>query len=249
MARMKWVSGWLALGFFALAIAAPTFAGGKKDDGKKEGDKEPERKLDPTSKAIRAVHAAYEIAAIGKEKNSPEALIAAAKILGVTGREKSELSKEDKVGKLKDFDERKEASALLDEALKMAKGTDTESAIKTLVAEARKDIKEFKRGGVFGGRNFSGFFQGDNVDTRDTFHLRARGGAWLEISLNGWGPPGLDLDLELYEGGSLIRSERSVGPNSFISHFVPHGSPRNYRIVVINYTGGTPCDQYTLCHN
>lgn len=236
------------VGVYALLASSSLLIGGDKKTSDK---KEPERKVSKSSQAIRAVHAAYEMASVGKEKNVPEALIAAARILGTTGREKSELEKGSEVGKLLDFNEEKEAHELLNEALKMAKSSDTESAIKTLVEDAKKDLSGFKRGGVYGGRTYRGYFAGDPSDRADSFKVRARGGEHLDISLNGYGGSGLDLDLELIddESNAVVRRDSSVGPNAYIGFPVPYGGARDYRIRVINYRSNIRCDGYTLSHN
>jgi len=228
----------------AACFAAPATFAGDKEKGKKDGgDKKEERKLNESAQAVADVAAAYQLAEFGRRNKAPELLIAAARVIGSTKFKDAPIGDKDKVSKPLKVDEVKEAEDLIAEALKM--GKDSES-IQALAKAAKAIIVEKGRSPWGGTRQWSGFFRGDGVDVRDRFHVDLRGGEDTCISLNGYGPRGLDLDLELYNAstGQLVASERSVGPNAFIRYYVP--SSGTYRIEVINFTGRIPCDRYVL---
>ena len=95
------------------------------------------------------LHAAYELAAHGREKKMPEVLIAAASVIGTTDMDKGEAKKAE-VQKEATVDARQEAESLLQEAVKLAKDADNSDTIQKLAADVRKNIVELKRGPVDG---------------------------------------------------------------------------------------------------
>ena len=224
---------------FAMVNANDQAGDQKKTEETKKNEP---RKSDASAQAIMNVAAAYQMAEWGRQQKAPEALIAAARVIGTTKISAPKYSEKDQVSKKMDVDEVKEAKDLIKEALAMAGKSAT---IEALAKDATAAIEEKTRSPFGGARQWSSFFRGDGVDIRDRYYVDLRGGEYTWISLNGYGPPGLDLDLELYnQFGQLVASERSIGPNAFIQVFVPQ--PGTYCIHAINFSGYTPCQQYIL---
>jgi hypothetical protein len=214
-----------------------SLAGGKKPEGKAE-----DRKAAPGAQAIMNIAAAYQMADYGRKNKAPEALLAAARVIGTTATAKGKANPKDKVNKELEVDDVKEAMAMIDEALKMSKSP----AIATLAKETRKLIQDDTRSPFGGTFSRSSFFRGDGVDISDTYHVDLRGKEETCISVTAYGPPGLDVDVELIddETNQVVARDTSVGPNSFIRYYVPRSG--TYRVRVFNHTQNTPCDRYIL---
>ncbi len=224
-------------------------AADKKAPDKKAGAKEPEHKeLSKEAKAVIAISAARQMAEYGREHKSPEALIAAAKVLGTSEFAQGKVAPESKVGKAEKVTGTEgldEANKLLDEATKLAK-TDH---LKGVIAQVRDDLKEVKRGAIGGPRTFNGFFTGTPNDRMDTYYIRVYGGESTYVSVGGYNASqgGLDLDLSVVNSnGQVVASDSSVGPNGNVSFYAPYDG--NYTIRVTNFNPNIAC-RYTLSHN
>jgi hypothetical protein len=227
-----------------LILSLPQGYGQDKKEAKKEG--EDNRKVSKVAQTVEQVGAAYKMVDFGREHKVPEALITAARVIATANSHKAEVDPKSKVNKPKQYNELKEAIGLLDEAIKMSNNSEP---IKTLAAEARKEITRKPVGAVGGPTVTAGLFTGLDVDRRDSYFVVLYGGEITNISVRGFkaSAPGLDLGLEVYDAsGRLIAKDNSVGPNPFVSiNVFQRGT---FRIDVINYTPRIACD-YVLRTN
>jgi hypothetical protein len=191
------------------------------------------------------VHAAYVMAELGRQQKAPELLIAAARVIGTTNSEMGKLPAKSKVGKLLDSNEVDEALELVKEAERIAEEKKNTATIQPLAAACKKLISG-DRGPINGPVVWSGYFRGDGIDRLDTYYVTCYGGEWTCVNLYGYGPPGLDLDLYVFdnETGQQVAADASVGPNAYVQFFVPFA--KTYRVEVRNFTANIPCKYYQL---
>jgi hypothetical protein len=224
----------VALGVSA-AVLCGTLATAGQDEKKaaagKEAGKEQKRDTSEETKAIRRLGAAFELAQYGREKKSPELLIAAARVIGTTGTTKGD-SKKAEVGKAGTYDSAKEANELLDQALKMGATGKSADAIKTLVAKAKSEIEEIGRGPVGGPRSYSGVFFSPN-DPDDTIQVFLRGGETTNAFLQSH--TGTDLDLVVTNrSGQTVAQDHGTSPSASVNFYVPVEGDYTFRVINFN---------------
>jgi len=221
----------------ALVYGSVQAGGQKKGEAGKDAPKE-QRTVSPATKAVKRLQAAFEMAAYGREHKAPEALIAAARVIGTTATEKGE-SKEAKVAKAETYNGQEEAEALLKEAEKLAGDSE---GVKSLIVEARKDIREGKRGPADGRpRTYSGVFYSPN-NPYDTYQVFLRGGESTSVTL--LSHTGTDLDLEVRDrNGQVIARDNGTNPNAYATFYVPFDA--DYQVRVINFNPNAQ-SRYTL---
>jgi len=202
----------VSLGLF---LAQPL---GRADEKKEKEDVKPAVPTAETT-SIENLRAAYTLVRLGKADKMPEALITAARIIGTTGA--SEFDEGAKIDATtdKDVNVEKEALALLDTAENIAKGRPTESAVKTLVDAARRDVKEAKRGATGAPKTFYG--KVTSREQRETFHIPFHGGEWGRIFINNYTHRG-DIDVRVYDsGGRRVARDFRSHDDPHVSFFVP----------------------------
>lgn len=208
--------------------------------GQEKKKDEINRKMSKQAQTVEHIAAAYKMVDFGREHKVPEALIAAARVIGTAGSKKGDLEPKSKVKKPGELNEMKEATTLLDEAIKMANNAEP---IKTLAEQARKEINRQPFGAVGGPRAWYGLFTGLDFDRRDTYYVTLYGGEFTNVSLRGFNATSgaLDIDLEVFDDtGRLVGRDSSVGANGFVSVYVPYRA--TYRVDVINYIPRIACD-------
>jgi len=236
--------------FLALATIAVGFglAGAQTPGEVKKGEpgkkvEEPAQKdnhqASGASKAVHQLHTAYEMVALGREKKMPELMVAGATVIGMTDVEEGKAGEKSKVEKAATFDPKKEADEILKEALKMP---DDSGLMDKLVAKARREIAEGKRGPIEGRpRTYSGHFS-NPANRSDDIGVNLRGGEWTDVALLSL--TGTDLDLEIYDPyGNIVTRQNSASPDEFYSWFVQNQG--NYIFRVINYNTNA-YSRYTL---
>lgn len=228
----------LAAGLFVTAGRAED----KKPDDKKPDDKKELAKVTAEGKAALDLAAALRMADFGRENKAPEALLAAARVIGRTNAKALE-AKGGKKGEQEEFDPLKEANALIEAAIEVS-GKD--ESVKKLAAAVRDDVKEFKRGATGGPRAVSGFV--GRGDRRDEYTIRFRGGERAVVRVNNRSNRG-DLDLTVIdEDGRVVAHDHHEDDDAFVSFFVRR--TQSYTVIVhARCTGNDRPLRYTLTTN
>lgn len=217
----------LAAGLFA----TNGWAEDKKDN--KTDSKAAPGKSTEQSKAALDVGAAFRMAQIGRETKAPEALIAAARVIGTTNFQKVDL-KDVKAEKPEAFDAAAQANALLEEAAKLA--GDRADAVKALIAAARKDIAERPRGAIPGPQTRRSTLS--DRDRIDTYPIRFRGGEEAIIIVNNTSNRG-DIDLRVEDAnGRYVDGSASDDDDASCSFYVPRTAIYYVKIKKYGSRGG-----------
>lgn len=232
----------LLAGLTMLGLGSTVCVGGDKEE-KKEGKKSEEKKfVEATAevKAVRKLNLAGELAVYGRENKSVEALVLAARIIGTTDTQKGK-AEDIKAKEQFEYDELKEANELLAEAAKLAQS----DAAKAMIAEAKTEIAERKRGASGGPKRFSGRMSPG--DPADTYTVVFVGGQTAEVSVRSQ-PSYCDVDLEIIDEATfqVVARDRHSSPNAFV-RFTPPRTQR-YIIRVVNYRQQVSCT-YTITTN
>lgn len=217
----------VALGMF---VAAPlTVAEEKVKDGKDGGILEVEKNREQED-FQEELAAAYRMAATGRKLGMPEALIAAARIIARTPIEEF-TEKETDAKRDPDMSPKKEAEALLAEALKMPSAS--KDAIKALAAAAKKDLSEKPREAKGFPRTFYGNVSKGN--RTDTFRVPFVANRYGRVHVNNYTNRG-DIDVYVYnQAGRLVARDRRTANDASVNFFVP--SAQTYTIKVNLYAG------------
>lgn len=227
--RMICIALLTALGIVVSLAGLGTSAGEKKPDGKEEKKDTMRPKATQALKELQQLKAAFDLVEYGRKNKAPEVLIAAARVIGTSSLQPGKPDKEIKVEKVVEFDPRKEAEKLLEEALEISNG----APIQAMVKSTREAIADRPRGPLTGPRSFSGFL---GPKGNQTIPLALRGGeqtTGFVQSLDG-------VDMDLFVTGALTGAnygqDTSANPNATVTFFLNVPGLINFR--VHNFSNG-----------
>jgi len=236
---------------FGLACAVGGPAASAFED-KKEVKKGERKELSSETKGAKLLLAAAEMARFGREHKSPEALLAAARAIASVSvqpmdpknvkdadKEGSDTDKESNENVLKAA--QREAMALVDEAVKIAKDKD---AIEKIAEPLRTRITAMKRGAVRGPVVRYGTV--GRGDRQDTFTIRFKGGEPAVIIVNNQSNRG-DIDLVVEnDEGRVVAQDRRSDDDATVTFF-PRGTHTYY--VKVKFFAGRGALRYKLTTN
>lgn len=219
----------VAMGMSAVAVRA------------EEAPKEEAPQQSESTKTALNLAAAYRMAAFGREAKAPEALLAAARVIGKTSVSKLGAGEKAPEGATV-ADPLKEATELIDEAIKLSNG---DEAVKKLAKAVQDDIKEGKRGASRGPRVITGTLSG--TDRRDTYSISFRGGEEAVIIVNNRTNRG-DIDLFVQDdNGRIVARDRRRDDDASVRFFVRR--PQHYQVFLRNFNPSVRTLRYTLTTN
>lgn len=239
IARTLAAAALLALPFAALAGES----GGAPNEATTPG-KAPE-----AGSSVDKLKMGADLAQMGREKKSPEMLLAAAQILSEVPSEAREAKKEEKKpeGDAKAGDKADEPAPTLDpaklqqEALTYAQQAGDKTLIKYVDAQIKKGFPAGTRGAVGGSKYTVAKVMGGYTDI---YYVEFRGGELAEIALAGDGDT--NLDIYVYdEYGNYIAADTGYTDTGYVSWY-----PRwtgSFRVEVRN--NGMVFNQYVLITN
>lgn len=234
---MAFVKSGIAMCLAALALCVSSVGVRAADPPAAEG----EAARSPTSLAAMNLAAARRLVHVGRETKAPEALLAAARIIGKSPS--SKLGPDEKAAEgSKPADLREEAGALLEEAIKLSGG---DESVKKLAASIRNDIKEGSRGATGGPRVINGSVSGS--DRRDTHFIRFRGGEEAIVIVNNTSNRG-DIDLAVVnDNGQVVARDRRADDDASVRFYV--GRTQGYQVIIRKYGNRGGYLRYTLTTN
>jgi len=199
----------------------------------KSTDERSEKQVKEDGEKVKALGMAYELVDMGREKKSPEMLIAAARILRTTrttpGKEKTEIKEgKDEKSDKDEVDLKEESDKLLKEAVALDKG-----------AKPLADgVAKLGRGSLGGPRSY---FHRPGAGTVISLGVSFRGGQPANISVTGNGRNSLTLTATAPNGHFLTWTGLNPSLN-----WVPVNT-HGWTITVTN--NGPGAAAYTLYHN
>lgn len=237
---MAFVKSGIAMCLAALALGLSS-VGVRAADPPAAPAEEAAAKESPTALAALRLAAARRLVHSGREMKAPEALLAAARIIGKSPS--SKLSPEEKAAEgSKPADLLEEANSLLEEAIKLSGGDDS---VKKLATTIRNDIKEGSRGATGGPRVINGSVSGS--DRQDTHFIRFRGGEEAIIICNNRSNRG-DIDLAVVDdNGRVVARDGRGDDDASVRFFVRR--TQGYQVIVRKFGRRGGFLQYTLTTN
>lgn len=184
--------------------------------------------VSPEAKAVQELTAAYRLASYGREKKVPEALIVAARVIGTTPVQKlsaEELKEAKPAGTTEAADPLAEASALLEEALKIE---GISASAKELAGETKKAIAEKPKGAIGGPRSWVGVVGG--ADRLDQQALRFKTGELAVVNVVNTSNKG-DIDLFIEDdNGNVVAHDNRHDDDASVAWYPASTKPHFIKI-------------------